>query len=116
MVFGPTPFETENKKKTQQFIEKLEVIFPENIEATEETKSLIKQLLEKDPEVRMSHFPNGLREHPWFLKDDDQFSVYSDFDLAMINDLSCFYMEHTNLGILILTKDPRIDTLMFKDN
>lgn len=41
MLVGPTPFECEDKKKTQYFIENLGIYYPDNMEITEETKSLI---------------------------------------------------------------------------
>ena len=41
MLVGPTPFECEDRKKTQQFIETLPVYYPECIEIKPETKALI---------------------------------------------------------------------------
>lgn len=41
MLVGPTPFECEEKKKTQLFIEKLDIFYPENIEISEVTKDLL---------------------------------------------------------------------------
>ncbi len=41
MLFGPTPFECDDRKKTQLFIEQLEVCYPDNVEISEETKTLI---------------------------------------------------------------------------
>jgi len=44
MLFGPTPYECEDRKKSQLFIEKLEVNFPDNIEIQEDTKTLIRSM------------------------------------------------------------------------
>ena len=98
MLFGPTPFESDQKKKTQLFIEKLEVTYPEKHDLSDETKQILEALLEKDPAARLAHFPAGLSAHPWFLKPGDDLSLLHDLELMNINDLSCFYMEHTNLG------------------
>lgn len=44
MLVGPTPFECEDRKKTQNFIENLPVYYPENAEISSETKALIGSL------------------------------------------------------------------------
>jgi serine/threonine protein kinase len=98
MLFGPTPFESDQKKKTQLFIEKLEVNYPDKHDLSDETKQIIESLLEKDEKARLAHFPEGLSAHPWFLKPGEDLSLVQDLELGNINDLSCFYMEHTNLG------------------
>ena len=41
MLFGPTPFECEERSKTELFIQQLEVCYPENIEVSKDTKDLI---------------------------------------------------------------------------
>lgn len=45
MLIGPTPFECEDRKKTQHFIETLPVYYPENMEIKPETKTLISELV-----------------------------------------------------------------------
>lgn len=41
MLVGPTPFECEDRKKIQYFIEHLDVYYPDSIEIKAETKALI---------------------------------------------------------------------------
>ena len=44
MLIGPTPFECEDRKKSQLFIEQLEVYYPQNIEVQSDTKEIISTL------------------------------------------------------------------------
>lgn len=44
MLFGPTPFECEDRKKIQAFIENMEVVFPEYLEISESAKQFIRKL------------------------------------------------------------------------
>lgn len=99
MLYGPTPFECEDKKKMQLFIEQLEVTFPEKFEVSQESKSLIKRLLEKDPEKRQLNFPNGLGGDSWFYPKQEM-NLSAELDLTISGNLTYFYPEHTSLGKL----------------
>lgn len=108
MLFGPTPFESDNKKKTQLFIEHLEVVFPESIPVSEDTKDIILKLLEKDPKKRLKHFPEGLSTDPWFIsKDKLADDLKEDLLLCPEDQTTYFYQEHTKL-------DPKIDYFTYE--
>jgi hypothetical protein len=115
MLFGPTPFECEDRKKIQSFIENLEVFFPEYHEISELAKSFIRMemshpgdLLEKDPVKRLSKFPDGIGNHPWLQQPSPFVNIAQELEISeKTPHMTYFYPDHTQL-------DPIVDYVVFK--
>lgn len=70
LVIGIPPFYSTNTKEMFRYILSQNIVFPEKVMLSAEIKSLLKGLLEKNPEKRIG-FHLGVSEilnHPWCKK------------------------------------------------
>nr|AHZ63913.1 phototropin [Penium margaritaceum] len=72
MMFGKTPFRGRNRQKTFTNVLMKELVFPDAVPVSEEAKSLIRGLLERDPEQRLGGKKGAaeIRAHPFFRSID----------------------------------------------
>ncbi|KAJ8748916.1 hypothetical protein K2173_013351 [Erythroxylum novogranatense] len=68
-LYGAPPFEAESQSDTFKRIMKLDLTFPSTPSVSAEAKTLISQLLVKDPSKRLSL--QKILEHPWIIKNAD---------------------------------------------
>ena len=72
MLYGKSPFYTENINRMYDLIKTSPVKFPKKVNLSEEAKDIIQKLLEKNPKKRLGS-QNGIEEiknHPFFAKID----------------------------------------------
>ena len=72
MVFGKTPFYTNNRGLLFKAIIEAEVKFPANIEVSENCRNVILSLLKKVPVERLGakNDAEEIKNHPWFKQID----------------------------------------------
>jgi serine/threonine protein kinase len=66
LLFGRTPFHDSNHMQTYEKIKEGKVFFPESPPLSEDGKSFIRQLLQVNPENRMSL--NEAKKHAWMTQ------------------------------------------------
>lgn len=70
MIYGDLPFYSDNINKLIDMICDEEVKYPENVTISSELLDLLKQMLEKDPNKRIT--VGGIINHPWLREYKEQ--------------------------------------------
>ncbi|KAK7205459.1 kinase-like domain-containing protein [Myxozyma melibiosi] len=66
LIYGKCPFTADNEFELFNVIAKEPVVFPDNVDLPDEAKNLILNLLEKNPDKRMSIAE--IKKNPWVLE------------------------------------------------
>lgn len=71
MIYGTLPFRGKTDKELREKIKEAKVRFPRTVPITEDTKQIIKSMLDPNPETRLDLL--NLMEMPYTQYDDEAF-------------------------------------------